>query len=153
MKLIVAVLGLLLCTVGNAQEVKKRIPFKNGVTHHSISEDKIELMRSANLVKEKIIKYKTRKKIGYGLCVLGAGAIYYACDHMKVPQYWYSKNSQRYIERNRIADKRRDRRRVVAILGAATFVTGSYIIWKNHKLLRRIEFNLSPTTGGLKFYW
>ena len=135
------------CTLnGHAQNIEDRITNQYGVTHHTLNENKIQLMKSANFAIENIKKYQRKRNLG--LCVAGAGAgvFYYACSHMEIPVKFEGRDNSEY-------DRTRRRRIAVGAAGVALMGTGAFLVVKNDKLLRNAEVMLQPDSGGVRFYF
>ncbi|MFA8451783.1 MAG: hypothetical protein ACEPOW_13900 [Bacteroidales bacterium] len=130
-----------------SQSLKKKIPNKFGVTHHFIAEDKINLMKDANLAQDLIDKYKTNITIGYAETAIGVGGLVFAGCFMDVPQWWSDGR------RDSKARRRRNLRYGASAIGAAFVIDGVIRIGRNHKKLRKIQVTLQPTTGGVRFYF
>ncbi len=122
-------------------------PKKMKVSHHFIKEDKINLMKDANLAMKMIKDYEANIKIGYAETGLGvAGFIYVGC-FMDVPQFWSNNHKES------IAKKNRNARYVGAAISALFVIDGVLRIGRNHKKLSKIHWTLQPTSGGIKFYF
>ena len=128
------------------QSIETRIPLENGITHHTIEENKIQLMKDANLALEEIKKYKRNRNTGYFLVGCGAGVLYYACDHMEVPLKYTGYNRSDYLNK-------RNQRRVVGLVGGTIMGVGTYFIIRSNKTLKNAEIRLQPNGGGIRFYF
>jgi len=144
------ILSMLICTLGlkaQSTDYTKRLPSKFGVTHHFINEDKIQLMKNANEVKDLITKYKYNVKIGYAEVAIGTGILTFAGCFMKVPQKYssgYQKDRYDRYKRNRY---------IVAGVGILFTTVGCVTIYNNHKKLRKVDLHMSPVSGGFRFYF
>ena len=47
------------------QSVKKKTPVENGITHHTINENKIQLMKDANYALKEIREFQSKKILGF----------------------------------------------------------------------------------------
>ena len=128
------------------QSLEKKLPLENGITHHTIEENKIQMMKDANFALEQIKKYRSKKIFSYGLYALGGGLTYYALDHMDVPTKYPGYDKDRY-------DKQRRERLAVGIVGGVIIGAGVYINIRNQRLLKNAEIRLKPNSGGITFYF
>ena len=131
----------------NGQSLKKRMPNNHGITHHTIKENKIQMMKDVNYAIEGIKRYKRNRNLGYGMAAVGTGILYYAASHMDVPIHY--SNDYKYDD---YKQKRQDRR-IVGVVGSIILGTGAYLVIKNRKLLRNAEIRLQSNYGGIKFYF
>ena len=132
---------MLLCLGSYAQ----RIPNKNGITHHTITEDKIQLMKNCNLAQEKIIKYQKSIIENIGLCVFGGSIMYVAAEQLPIPVKFNDGTKGKNYK------SRKNLRKYTGILGAGIFGYGVYRLCRNWRLLNKAKLNLRPTNGGIKF--
>ena len=146
MRYIVFILLIVCGLTTSGQTVKKKIPSKNGITHHTINENKIQLMKDANFALEEIRKFQSKKILSYGLIGLGAGLTYYAMDHMDTPVKYPGYDKDRY-------DRQKRERLTVGIIGGVIMGAGIYINIRNHKLLKNAELRLQPNSSGITFYF
>ena len=137
---------MVLSVTAQYSDYSKRTPNEHGVTHHFIKENKIQLLKNQINSKALLIKYQRRVKIGYAEIALGTGLLTYSGCFMDVPQWYEGGYNKHKAQRDETA------RYIVAGIGVGLITLGSITIHKNNKLLKRIEFILSPRTGGFKFY-
>jgi len=121
------------------------IPNPNGVTKHTIRENKIQLFKNANYARRQLKKYKTNIDIGYIELAIGTAGLTFAGCFMDVPQYWENGRCK-----NR-GIRRRNARYVVSAVSILFIADGTLKIRKNRKILAEIDYTLSPIHGGLIF--
>ena len=124
---------LIACTTQlYGQSLKEKIPGEYGITHHSIHENKIQLMKNANFALEDIKKFKRNRNLGAGLIIAGGGLAYYAGSFMDIPVKYPGYDEGEYDDKNR-------RRQIVGIAGGVMIGAGAYVTLRSQKLLKHAE--------------
>lgn len=124
-----------------------RFPNSNGITHHWLNENKIQLMKNEILTQKLIRTYKRKVSVGYASIALGTGILTYASAFQKVPQ-WYSTGYN-----NHVAKQRRNIRQGTALIGLVFVTVGVIRVYKCNKILNRVELVLRPTSGGVTLFF
>jgi len=145
--LLISIMILSLGVKSQVVDYSKKIPNKYGVTHHFIEEDKINLMKDANLASDIAKSCERGLMTGYIEVGVAAAGMTVAGLFMKVPQHW---SDGRHEGR---ADNRKNWRTGVVIVSSIIGIDGVLRIGRNHKKLKKIQYTLTPTSGGVRFYF